>query len=187
MIEVFARNWGLALLRGIVTLALGIYIIVVHPVLGLASWILIFGVFSVVKGAYATIASFLTRRYKPNWLEVAIDGPLRVAVGIITLTWPRMDVSTLLHIIGAWSFIRGISHIAAAVGLRRIFRGAWLLHIAGALAIGFGVLLFTMVDNPVVETIHWVGVCLIAFGVIWIAFSLALRRWLHENRAELDA
>ncbi len=186
MIEVFGRNWGLVLMRGIAALACGIYIIVVHPFIGLVLWVLLFGWFSVVKGVFVAIVSFLTHRHEPTWLEFIIDGPLRIAVGIITLTWPDMNVATLLRIIGAWACIRGVSHMVTAVQVRKLLRGAWLLHIAGALSIIFGILLYTFVDNQLVEIIGWIGWCLTLFGITWITFAFVLRSWLHQNRADLD-
>jgi uncharacterized membrane protein HdeD (DUF308 family) len=81
----------------------------------------------------------------------------------------------LLIIIASWAIIRGVLEIIAAIKLRRVIDGEWLLILSGLLSVAFGVLLFLRPGAGALAVMWLIGVYMLVFGITAIALSLRLR------------
>jgi uncharacterized membrane protein HdeD (DUF308 family) len=82
----------------------------------------------------------------------------------------------LLLIIASWAIIRGILEIIAAIKLRKVIDGEWLLILSGLLSVAFGVLLFLRPGVGALAVMWLIGIYMIVFGITAIVLSLRLRR-----------
>ena len=79
---------------------------------------------------------------------------------------PRTTAIALLYLIAAWTIIFGITQIIAAVRLRRVITGEWLLMLAGIISVLFGILLFIFPIPGALAVVIWIGVYAIVLGIV---------------------
>lgn len=175
MLQDLKRNWGWIVARGVVGVLFG-FLAFIWPAVTLAVLVLLWGVYALADGVLALVAAVRVRGSgKPFW-TLLIVGVLGIIAGILTLFWPGITALVLLAFIAAWALAMGIFQIAAAIRLRKVIEGEWLLALSGVLAVIFGAL---MVWRPgagalaVVWVIAWFA---ILFGVMQIALGFRLKR-----------
>ena len=100
---------------------------------------------------------------------------------------PERPISLLCNLTGAclilWSLLTGVMEVIAAVPLRKIIAGEWLLALSGVLSIAFGVLLALFPAPGALAVVLWIGAYAIVFGCLLIALGLRLRSWQHHGTA----
>jgi len=77
--------------------------------------------------------------------------------------------------IGAWAIVTGIFELVAAIRLRKIIRGEWLLALSGIMSIIFGVLVFAFPGAGAVGIAWILGAYSAAAGLILIMLGVRLR------------
>jgi uncharacterized membrane protein HdeD (DUF308 family) len=167
------------LVRGLAALALGICAIV-WPGITLLALVFLFGAFATIDG----IASIMFGlRGEPNgtvwWTMVAL-GALAIIVGIIAFAWPELTLLAFLAIIAAFSILRGVLEIIAAVRLRKEIQGEWLLGLSGVLSIVFGGLLILWPEIGLVVVAWLMGAYMLALGTLAVFLALKLRRLCYS-------
>jgi uncharacterized membrane protein HdeD (DUF308 family) len=167
------------LVRGLAALALGICAIV-WPGITLLALVFLFGAFATIDG----IASIMFGlRAEPNgtvwWTMVAL-GALAIIVGIIAFAWPELTLLAFLAIIAAFSILRGVLEIIAAVRLRKEIQGEWLLGLSGVLSIVFGGLLILWPEIGLVVVAWLMGAYMLALGTLAVFLALKLRRLCYS-------
>jgi uncharacterized membrane protein HdeD (DUF308 family) len=85
-----------------------------------------------------------------------------------------------LYFIAAWALITGVFEIVAAIQLRRVITGEWMLILGGLLSIVFSVLLVVFPGVGAVSVIWLIGIYAVVFGVSEIFFAFRLRGLSHE-------
>lgn len=181
MFEILQRGWWIFLLRGVAAIVFGVMAIA-WPALTLASLVLLFGVYMLVDGVIGLI-EVIRRRDSLNrvWLLV-LDSVLGIAVGLVTLLWPGVTALVLLVFIALWAIAGGILRILVAVRIRHEIRGEWFLIAGGLLSVLFGGLLIAMPGAGLVTLAWLIGLYALAFGALFVALALRLRR-LRERIA----
>ncbi|MGN6735998.1 MAG: HdeD family acid-resistance protein [Candidatus Binatia bacterium] len=175
-VETLAQNWWLVLLRGIAGIIFGI-LTFINPAISLAVLVLFFGAYSLVDGVLAIVSAIRWRGEVDRWWVLLIEGLAGVAAGVITLFWPGITALALLYVIAAWALITGILEIVAAIRLRKIIDGEWLLALTGVLSIAVGVLLALFPSAGALALVMWIGAYVAAAGVLLIALAFRLRSW----------
>jgi uncharacterized membrane protein HdeD (DUF308 family) len=178
-VDGLSRNWWAVVLRGVAGVLLGI-ITFVAPALSLTALVLVFGAYAFADGILA-IATSLRSRAEGRWWVLLIEGLIGVAAGLVTLIWPGITALTLLFIIAAWALITGVFEIVAAVRLRKVMKGEWMLALSGALSVVFGVLLLIFPGVGALAVILWIGAYALVFGVLFVALGLKLRSWGRDH------
>jgi len=85
-----------------------------------------------------------------------------IGAGFCAFLWPGITAIILLILIAIWAIVTGILEIAAAVQLRRILPGEWVLGLIGGLSVLIGLIL---IANPV--AVVWViGIYAVVFGIL---------------------
>jgi len=115
-----------------------------------------------------------TRTHGRSW-ATALQGVVGIAAGVLTFMWPGVTALALVIFIGAWAIVTGIFEIAAAIRLRKVIRGEWLLALSGILSVIFGVLVFAFPGAGAVGIAWILGAYSAAAGIILIALGIRLR------------
>jgi uncharacterized membrane protein HdeD (DUF308 family) len=104
-----------------------------------------------------------------------LQGIVGIAAGVLTFIWPGVTALVLILFIGAWAIVTGALEIAAAIRLRRVIHGEWLLGFSGLVSIIFGILVLAFPAAGAVG-ISWIlGAYTAAAGFILIALGIRLR------------
>jgi uncharacterized membrane protein HdeD (DUF308 family) len=73
--------------------------------------------------------------------------------------------------------VTGIFEIVAAVRLRRLIEGEWLLGLSGAASVLLGVLLVMMPGAGLIAWVWLIGAYAVLFGLMLLALAFRLRRY----------
>ena len=174
--EILARNWGWFALRGVAGVLFGL-LTFMNPAISLASLILVFGAYALADGVFTVIAAIMNRRGERHWVTVLLGGVAGIAVGLLTFMMPGITTLVLLYLIAAWAIVTGGAEIAAAIRLRKVISGEWLLGLAGVLSVVFGLFLIVYPGPGALTVVLWIGAYAFVFGIMMIALSLRLRGW----------
>jgi uncharacterized membrane protein HdeD (DUF308 family) len=186
MIIVITGSWRALAIRGAAAVLFGVAALV-WPDVTLWALVALFGAFALVDGAFALAAGVRRSEAtegRQGWLIV--QGLAGVAIGLATLFWPDATALALLLLIAAWAVVLGVGEIAGAVALRRELHNEWLLGLAGALSVAFGVLLaITPGDGALVIT--WlIGWWAVLRGALFLVLAGRIRK-LEEGLASRTA
>jgi uncharacterized membrane protein HdeD (DUF308 family) len=164
-----AQHWWVLLLRGIVSIVLGVMAFV-WPGLTLASLVLLYGLMCLVDGVVA-IAGGLGAKF---WQSVLI-GAVSIAAGIVTFVYPGLTAMVLLYLIAFWAIFRGIFDIAAAIEFRKVIEGELLLGLAGLASIIFGILILFNPGAGALSVVWIFGTYALLFGIMLVILSFKLK------------
>ena len=174
MLTFLSRNWWIVVLRGAAAIVFGV-LTFISPMTSLAVLVLFWGAYALVDGVFAIIASFKGPRADgfPWWMFIM--GVVAVLAGIYTFMAPAVTAIALLYVIAAFAIVRGVTEIAAAIRLRKEIDNEWLLIVAGAASLVFGVLLFVFPGAGALALVLYIGAMAIVIGVIEAILGFKLK------------
>ena len=162
------------IIRGIVGVVFGI-IAFLWPRITIAALVVIFGVYAIIDGTTNLLLGFSRTGANGRSAHV-LQGVFGIAAGVLTFMWPAISALVLVLFIGAWAIITGVFEIVAAIRLRQVITGEWMLVLSGIVSILFGVLVFAFPLAGAVG-ISWVlGVYATIAGIILISLGVRLRK-----------
>jgi uncharacterized membrane protein HdeD (DUF308 family) len=179
MLEKFTQNWWTFAVRGVVAVIFGV-LALIWPGQALQALVLVFGAYAFVDGIFAIFAGIAARGTFDRWWAVLLEGVAGIVIGLLTFFWPGITALALLYFIAAWALITGIFEIVAAIQLRRVITGEWMLILGGLLSIVFSVLLVVFPGAGAVSVIWMIGIYAVIFGISEIIFAFRLRGLGHE-------
>jgi uncharacterized membrane protein HdeD (DUF308 family) len=174
MVRTLAQYWWVILLRGIFAILFGLAAFI-WPGPTVAALILLFGAYALVDGIFAVIAGIQQYGERNRWWAVVLEGVAGIALGVLTFLWPGVTGLVLLYFIAAWALTTGIFEIAAAIRLRKEIEGEWMLILAGAASVLFGLLLILQPGSGALAVIWLIGAYAIVFGILYIILAFRLR------------
>ncbi|HZB27460.1 MAG TPA: HdeD family acid-resistance protein [Gemmatimonadales bacterium] len=183
-LDSLTRNWWAIVLRGVAGILFGI-ITFFAPGISLAALVLLFGAYAFADGVLAIVTA-VRRRGTDRWWLLLLEGLAGIAAGIVTLLWPGITAIALLYVIAAWALVTGAFEIAAAIRLRKVITGEWLLALSGVLSIALGVMLVLWPGPGALAVVIWIGAYALVFGVLLVALGIRLRA-LGSPRARQTA
>lgn len=172
-VDTLSRNWWAVALRGACGILFGT-LTFLAPGISLAALVLFYGAWAFADGVLA-ITSALRRRTEERWWVLVLKGSLGITAGVATLFWPGITAMALLYVIAAWALAAGVLEVAAAVRLRRVIAGEWLLALSGVLSIVLGVLLMLFPGTGALAVVLWIGAYALVSGALLVALALRLR------------
>ena len=175
-VETLVHNWWVILLRGIAGIIFAV-LTFLAPDISLAALVLVFGAYAFADGVLAIISAIRQRGKSPRWWLLILDGLAGVSIGIITLIWPAITAIALLYLIAAWALVTGGLEIAAAIRLRKVITGEWLLVLIGIASIALGVMLALFPGTGALAVVLWIGAYALVTGILMIVLSFRLRSW----------
>ncbi|MDB4869620.1 MAG: hypothetical protein JWL97_624 [Gemmatimonadales bacterium] len=169
-------NWWALGLRALAAILLGIIALALPgPTLG--AIVIVFGIYAITDGVLAIIAAIRGIRRKERWGAMLFEGIIGIVAGAIALVWPGIGALALTYLVAAWALATGAFEIAAAIRLRKIMTGEWLLMIAGILSIVFAVLVAAFPGVGALTLVWLLGAYALAYGVISLVLALRVRSW----------
>ena len=171
-----ARNWWVVLLRGVAGIIFGLATFFA-PEISLTALVLVFGAYAFLDGVLALISAIRRRGATDHWWLLVLEGVMGVAVGVLTFVWPDITALALLYLIAAWALVTGGLEIAAAIRLRKVITGEWLLVLTGIASVALGVLLILFPEPGALAVVLWIGAYALVSGVLLIALGIRLRSW----------
>jgi uncharacterized membrane protein HdeD (DUF308 family) len=174
MLAELARNWWVLLVRGLAAIIFGV-LAFVWPGITLLAFVILFGAYALADGAMAIAWAITGRGGERPWWGMLLVGLAGVAAGLVTFLWPGITAVSLLVVIAAWAIVRGVLEIVAAVRLRNAIRNEWLLALAGALSVLWGVLLIVRPAAGALAMVWLIGAFAVAFGIVAVWLAVRLR------------
>jgi uncharacterized membrane protein HdeD (DUF308 family) len=170
-----SRTWWMLAVRGVAAVIFGL-LALVWPQITLLALVLVFGAYALVDGVFSLVAAARGRELaggSRGWL--ILEGLLGIAAGIVAIVWPDITALALLWVIAAWAVVTGVLEIVAAIRLRRVLDNEWLLIVAGALSVVFGLILIIWPGSGAIGLVWLIGIYAIAFGIVLLGLALRLR------------
>jgi uncharacterized membrane protein HdeD (DUF308 family) len=163
----------LLITRGIVGIIIGV-LAFMWPGLTIAVLVGIFAMYAVIDGITNLMLGLKKSAQGRHWAMV-VQGLIGIGAGLLTALWPGITALALVFFIAAWAVLTGIFEIVAAIRLRRLLTGEWLLMLSGVLSIAFGVLVFAFPAAGAVGIAWVLGAYALATGVILVSLGVGLR------------
>jgi uncharacterized membrane protein HdeD (DUF308 family) len=173
-------NWWALGLRALAAILLGV-IALALPGPTLAAIVIVFGIYAITDGVLAIIAAIRGIRRKERWGAMLFEGIIGIVAGVVALVWPGIGALALTYLVAGWALATGAFEIAAAIRLRKIMTGEWLLMIAGILSIVLAVLVAAFPGVGALTLVWWLGAYALAYGVISLVLALRVRSWTTAN------
>jgi uncharacterized membrane protein HdeD (DUF308 family) len=172
-------SWKSVAFRGAAALLFGV-LALIWPGITLLSLVFLFGIYALSDGISILVAVF---RKSPQPAQgrkglMIFQGVVSILSGIIAFVWPGITALALLFLIAAWALVTGALEIAAAIKLRREITNEWLLGLAGALSIVFG--MFIVIAPPAgALAVTWIiGWYAMLSGVLLLALAFRIRKFV---------
>lgn len=171
-----ADRWWMPVIRGVAAVLFGVLTFAM-PQVSLYALVILWGAYAIVDGVFNVTAAIRGARAGRSWGWLLFEGIVSVGAGLVAFAWPGITALALLMVIAVWGVLTGIAAIAAAVRLRKVIRGEWLLGVSGALSIAFGVLLVLVPSAGALAVLWMIGGYAIVAGVLLIGLGVRLRSW----------
>jgi uncharacterized membrane protein HdeD (DUF308 family) len=186
LLEDLSNHWWVILLRGIVGVIFGV-LAFAWPGATLLALVFVWGAYAIVDGAFALYLTFLAARQERRWWPFLLEGLAGIGAGIVAFAVPGITALVLLYLIAAWAILTGIVEIVAAVDLRKQIRNEWLLGLAGALSIVFGILVAVQPDAGALAVVWTIGAYALLFGVTLVGLAFRVRSLGKRLQAGAEA
>jgi uncharacterized membrane protein HdeD (DUF308 family) len=185
MAELLVRNWWALAARGGAAVLFGLVALLL-PGLTLDALVATFAAYAFVDGVLAVIAALRPpgsdRRAVPRREAPLLEGIAGLAVGLLVALWPEPTVFVVVVLVACWALATGVFELLAAYRLRGRLPGAWMLGVAGAASVAFGLALALAPALGALAIVSWIGLYAVAFGAVLLALALRLRTRLATVR-----
>src|SRR5258706_8554775 len=114
----WAHDWWVVLLRGIVAVLFGLLAFFL-PSITLIVLVWLFGIFAIVDGILSFERAFSASSRHESWIWLAIVGVLGIAAGAAALLQPRITPLVLAHIIAPGALLPGTVRVNRALRMDR--------------------------------------------------------------------
>ncbi|MCE5260224.1 MAG: DUF308 domain-containing protein, partial [Chloroflexi bacterium] len=122
MQTLLSRKWWVFLIRGLLAIAFG-FLALVWPGQTILSLVILFGIYSLIDGFLAVIASIASARFRIGWWAILAEGLVGIVLGVTVLAWPDVTAYAVVVIIGIWALATGLAEFIGAISLRRVISG----------------------------------------------------------------
>lgn len=170
------RAFWLFTLRGGAALLLGL-LAFLWPGPTLLTLVWLFGAYALVDGLAAAYLSSANRKVDGDWWETFFAGLLGISIGSMILLRPRLTWLALLLLIGVRALVGGALEIAFAFRLRKLVDGEWLIALAGALSVFFGLVVIAIPLGGVPALATLIGAYAMLFGLVQFALVWHVPQW----------
>jgi len=177
------QSGRLLVLRGIVSLALGI-LALIWPAPGLLAITVLFGAYALANGIVTLAVGARSGKQGRTWGFFVVEGVIGIAAGAVTLFWPAMTLFILSMFAGVWALAVGILEVVSAFAFDRAqitAGGKILLAIAGILSLALGITVFRYPGLGAMTLLSFVAGYALIFGALMIALGAQSQRTKRQQ------
>lgn len=168
------------LVRGIISIAIGITIVVV-PDLTLPLVIQGLGALMFIDGLVALLINYFAKTKKQSIFLIVPRGTTNLIFGVILLLFPALMVNLFVFLIGFILIFAGFTQFASQISGRSLIGTSWLILIISVLAMIAGII-FIIKPFESAETMLTVfGVIIGLYGLGEVIWSFKLRKYKKEH------
>jgi uncharacterized membrane protein HdeD (DUF308 family) len=180
LVEAFTKSahdhWRMFLVEGIVLMVLGAAAVVLPPLAGIATTIILGWLFLI--GGIVGLVSTFGARQAPGFVWSLLSALVAVAAGCVLLWNPLAGLITLTYVLTAFFIADGVLIIVLAVMHRRALSGKWEWMMLNGI---IDLVLAGVIISGLPGTLFWalgllVGIDLVFGGASLIAMALAARK-----------
>jgi uncharacterized membrane protein HdeD (DUF308 family) len=153
------RHWWAFLLRGLLFLAAGIYILC-SPATGFAALGFMLGLIIFVAGIAELLHVYHSSSTRNRGWHLIL-GIIDIVLGIILMGHIAAGLTILRLIVGIWFLLRGISLFSFS----GLVRKSWVLAIGGFITMVFGMAILFNANFGNVTLVLWTAIALIISGL----------------------
>jgi len=175
-----ASLWWLLVLFGVVTLGVGIFF-VVSPHETLSTFTVIAGIFLLVDGVLAIVASLFGRGEGRGLL--ALVGALSAIAGLVLIKKPFHTLLVFALIFGVWLVVAGLVRFVSAFTTAEGRTGNVIIAIVDLIA---GIVILAWPELGLATLAVIIGVVLICRGILFVAAGWMLRALDRAGSSELE-
>jgi uncharacterized membrane protein HdeD (DUF308 family) len=170
------QHWGLFLTEGIILTVLGLAAMIVPPIAGLATTVLLGWLF-LIAGVVGFISTFRARN-APGFTWSLLSAAIAVLAGVALLWNPLQGLVTLTLVLTAFFIFDGILMIVLSIAHRRELSGKWEWMMFNGI---IDLILAGIIISGFPGTLVWalgllVGIDMIFGGASLIAMALDARK-----------
>lgn len=173
------RLWWLNLLRGVLSIVLGL-VAILWPGLSIQAFFLVFGVFSIADGLVALGTGIAFRGTSWGW--TLFQGIAGVLIGLLAVLRPQTLAAVIVIFLAMWALVVGLFQVAVGLQLRSAGQRSWLwVVIAGVVTSLLGLYFLVNPEVGAAFLAVTVGIFVLVAGIVLVYGAIQLRR----NREEL--
>jgi uncharacterized membrane protein HdeD (DUF308 family) len=174
MLSSLTRNWWMVAARGTLAVIFGV-VAFAWPGITFEALVLLFGIYAFVDGVTVLGFGLMAASDGERWWPLVLSGILGIGLGVVTFARPGAVGLALVYVVGFWAIVTGLLEIVAAIRLRDVISGEWLMGLSGALSIVFGVLVVAQPDSGALALVYLFGFYAVLSGISQIALGFRLR------------
>jgi uncharacterized membrane protein HdeD (DUF308 family) len=114
--------------------------------------------------------------YTGTWWVMVLRGIAAVAFGVLAFISPRITLTALVFLWGAYALVDGAFAIAAGIKTYGEYKRWWLLLLEGVLGVAAGLVAFVMPGITALVLLILIGAWAIVTGLFEIAAAIQLRK-----------
>jgi uncharacterized membrane protein HdeD (DUF308 family) len=175
-----SSNWWALALRGIAGILLGLLAFTM-PEITITALVTVFGLYAIFDGVFAIIAALRGVKEHDRWGWMLVEGIASVIAGLTALFMPLLGALVLTWIVALWALVTGALEIGAAIRLRKMIEGEWMLLLAGVLSLVLGFLILARPGVGLTVIVTWIGAYALVAGVVTLVLAFRVRKWAHEH------
>jgi uncharacterized membrane protein HdeD (DUF308 family) len=168
------------LIRGIVSIAVGITVMVV-PDLSINLVIQILGGLLIFDGLVNLIITQINKSKTQTIMFIVPRGLTNLIFGTILVLFPSLIVGIFVFLIGFILIVAGGSLLAAQFSGKNILGRSWLVTIFSIIALLSGIFMLTKPFKSAVAILIFVGAMIALYGVGEIIWSFRIRKFQKQN------
>jgi uncharacterized membrane protein HdeD (DUF308 family) len=185
MLDKAKRISTVLVIRGLLALLFGVLMLALPPTAVVQTVILLFGLFAIIDGTFAVIGALASSDAFEDWWLILLAGVLGILIGIFTFTHPLMVATVLVLYVGFRAILQGVLEIAFAIRLRKVIHGEWLFILAGTISVVFGLIMIMFpIKGEALEgilVVGWlIGIYAIAGGAMQLVLAGQVREWVKR-------
>ena len=175
MLTALVRNWWMMVVRGGLAMAFGLVLLLSRRVT-LDGLVLLFGVYAVLDGIWATVAARRASSRPLGAWPIALGGVVSVALGVLAIVGPFLAQS-IVQLIAAWGLMVGGLEIIGALLTPRATARHWLLGSGGVWTVFLAVVVLALPHGDTDAVVRTLGIYALVFGVLVV---LVARLFRHD-------
>jgi len=177
------RVWWALVIRGVLAIVLGIFIIA-RPMESVAALALVIAIWAVVQGVVSIAHAFDLRTVVPHWWLLFLSGLISTRIGVAALYYyPGLSLTFAVVWTAWWLMLGGIAGISVAVQERRVgMSWGWTMAL-GVLGVAVAVYAFMSPPVTLVALMALISAYAIIGGVVLLVGAYRLRTTADEISA----